>query len=281
MAGVKYYVIPDFSKMSASVLNGALSQAFFSLSLGMGILMTYASYISKKDDIVGSAKMVAITDSLVAFVAGLMVLPAIFSFDPNTDPAALSDSSVSMIFVYLPKILLALQNDIGYFGASAVAFSFFLLVFFAAITSLVSIVEVPTATLSDRKGISRKKALGILTLATGVLTILCTMSFGMVDSLTSFTSYGSGNKSFFDIVYDVFYDTILPLNGLMVCLFVMYRWKKARLTDELSQGSPNYAGSFMEKYVNFSLSTFIPVILLAIFINTVATKFFAFKLFGF
>jgi NSS family neurotransmitter:Na+ symporter len=281
MAGVEYYVIPDFSKMSASVLNGALSQAFFSLSLGMGILMTYASYISKKDDIVGSAKMVAITDSLVAFVAGLMVLPAIFSFDPNTDPTSLSDSSVSMIFVYLPKILLALQNDIGYTGASIVAFSFFLLVFFAAITSLVSIVEVPTATLSDRKGISRKKALGILTLSTGLLTILCTMSFGMVDSLTSITSYGGEGKSFFDIIVDVFYDTILPLNGLMVCLFVMYRWKKARLTQELSLGSPNYAGSFMEKYVNFSLSTFIPVILAVIFINTVATKFFGLKIFGF
>lgn len=281
MAGVEYYIIPDFSKMSASVLNGALSQAFFSLSLGMGILLTYASYISKQDDIVGSAKMVAITDSLVAFVAGLMVLPAIFSFDPNTDPAALSDSSVSMIFVYLPKILLALQENIGYFGASAVAFSFFLLVFFAAITSLVSIVEVPTASLSDRKGISRKKALAILTLTTGVLTVLCTMSFGMIDSLTSFTSYGGDKKSFFDIVYDVFYDTILPLNGLMVCLFVMYRWKKARLTQELSQGSPNYAGSFTEKYVNFSLSTFIPFILAVIFINTVATKFFGLKLFGF
>jgi NSS family neurotransmitter:Na+ symporter len=281
MAGVKYYIIPDFSKMSASVLNGALSQAFFSLSLGMGILMTYASYISKKDDIVGSAKMVAITDSLVAFVAGLMVLPAIFSFDPATDPTKLSDSSVSMIFVYLPKILLALQNDIGYFGASLVAFSFFLLVFFAAITSLVSIVEVPTATLSDRKGISRKKALGILTLATGILTVLCTMSFGMIDWLTSFTSYGGGSKSFFDIVYDVFYDTILPLNGLMVCLFVMYRWKKSRLSAELSEGSPHYAGSFMEKYVNFSLSTFIPVILLVIFVNTVATKFLGLKLFGF
>jgi NSS family neurotransmitter:Na+ symporter len=281
MAGVKYYVIPDFSKMSASVLNGALSQAFFSLSLGMGILMTYASYISKKDDIVGSAKMVAITDSLVAFVAGLMVLPAIFSFDPNTDPAALSDSSVSMIFVYLPKILLALQNDIGYFGASVVAFSFFLLVFFAAITSLVSIVEVPTATLSDRKGISRKKALGILTLSTGLLTVLCTMSFGMIDSLTSFTSYGGASKSFFDIIVDVFYETILPLNGLMVCLFVMYRWKKARLTQELSLGSPNYAGSFTEKYVNFSLSTFIPIILLIILVNTVATKFFGLKIFGF
>ncbi|MCF7519351.1 MULTISPECIES: sodium-dependent transporter [Pseudoalteromonas] len=281
MAGVKYYIVPDFSKMNASVLNGALAQAFFSLSLGMGILMTYASYISKKDDIVGSAKMVAVTDSLVAFIAGLMVLPAIFSFNPNTDPSTLSDSSVSMIFVYLPKILLALQADIGYLGASIVAFIFFLLVFFAAITSLVSIVEVPTATLSDRKGISRKKALAILTLSTGVLTVLCTMSFGMVESLTKFVNYGGADKSLFDIVYDVFYDTILPLNGLMVCLFVMYRWKKANLSAELSQGCDGYIGSFTEKYVNFSLSTFIPAILLLIFVNTVATKFFAFSIFGF
>ncbi len=281
VAGVKYYIVPDFSKMDASVLNGALAQAFFSLSLGMGILMTYASYISKKDDIVGSAKLVAVTDSMVAFIAGLMVLPAIFSFNPNTDPSTLNDSSVSMIFVYLPKILLALQADIGYLGASIVAFVFFLLVFFAAITSLVSIVEVPTATLSDRKGISRKKALAILTLATGLLTVLCTMSFGMVDSLTKFVSYGGADKSLFDIVYDVFYDTILPLNGLMVCLFVMYRWKKANLSAELSQGCDGYIGSFTEKYVNFSLSTFIPAILLLIFVNTVATKFFAFSIFGF
>lgn len=281
MAGVTYYIIPDFSKMDASVLNGALAQAFFSLSLGMGILITYASYISKKEDIVGSAKVVAFTDSLVAFIAGLMVLPAIFSFNPDTDPANLSESSVSMIFVYLPKILLALQTDIGYIGASIVAFIFFLLVFFAAITSLVSIVEVPTATLSDRKGISRKKALGILSLTTGILTVLCTMSFGMVESLTSFTSYGGGSKSVFDIVYDVFYDTILPLNGLMVCLFVMYRWKKANLSEELSQGRPSYMGSFSEKYINFSLSTFIPVVLVLIFVNTVATKFFGLSIFGF
>ena len=281
MAGVRYYVVPDFSKMNASVLNGALSQAFFSLSLGMGILMTYASYISKKDDIVSGAKMVAITDSLVAFTAGLMVLPAIFSFNPNTDPSELSESSVSMIFVYLPQILLALQTDIGYVGASIVAFVFFLLVFFAAITSLVSIVEVPTATLIEEKGYSRKKALVVLAGAIGILTVGCTLSFGMVDWLTQLTNYGGSDKSMFDVVYDVFYDTILPLNGLMVCLFVMYRWKKAKLSEELSQGCEGYAGSFMEKYVNFSLSTFIPAILLLIFINTVATKFFAVSIFGF
>ena len=281
MAGVRYYVIPDFSKMNASVLNGALSQAFFSLSLGMGILMTYASYISKKEDIVGGAKMVAVTDSLVAFIAGLMVLPAIFSFNPATNPDELSESSVSMIFVYLPKILLAIQSDIGYTGASIVAFVFFLLVFFAAITSLVSIIEVPTAALIEEKKVSRKTALMILAGSTGALTVLCTMSFGMVDWLTQFMSYGGAPKSLFDLVYDVFYDTILPLNGLMVCLFVIYRWKKIKLSDELSQGCDGYKGSFTEKYVNFSLSTFIPVILLIIFVNTVATKFFAVSLFGF
>ncbi|MCG7539542.1 MULTISPECIES: sodium-dependent transporter [Pseudoalteromonas] len=281
MAGVRYYIVPDFEKMNASVLNGALSQAFFSLSLGMGILITYASYISKKDDIVGSSKMVAITDSLVAFIAGLMVLPAIFSFNPNTDPSKLSDSSVSMIFDYLPKLLLALQDDIGYVGASIVAGTFFLLVFFAAITSLVSIVEVPTATLMEEKCISRKKALIILALTTGILTVLSTMSFGMVDWLTSFVSYGDAQKSFFDLIYDVFYDTILPLNGLLLCLFVTYRWKKSGLNEELAQGAEGYVGSFTEKYINFSLSTFIPVILLAIFINTVATKYFAFSIFGF
>ncbi|MCF6435692.1 MULTISPECIES: sodium-dependent transporter [Pseudoalteromonas] len=281
MAGVRYYIVPDFSKMNASVLNGALSQAFFSLSLGMGILMTYASYISKKDDIVGGAKMVAITDSLVAFIAGLMVLPAIFSFNPATNTDELSESSVSMIFEFLPKILLALQTDIGYVGASIVAFIFFLLVFFAAITSLVSIVEVPTSALMEEKGVSRKMALLILAVSTGLLTVLCTMSFGMVEGLTKFVSYGGSDKSMFDLVYDVFYDTILPLNGLMVCLFVIYRWKKANLSAELAQGCESYTGSLVEKYVNFSLSTFIPVVLVVIFANTVATKFFAFSLFGF
>ncbi|WP_440055858.1 sodium-dependent transporter [Pseudoalteromonas sp. T1lg65] len=280
MAGVRYYLVPDFSKMNASVLNGALSQAFFSLSLGMGILITYASYLSNKDDIVGSSKMVAIMDSLVAFIAGLMVLPAIFSFNPNTDPKELSDSSVSMIFDYLPKLLLALQDDIGYVGASIVASLFFLLVFFAAITSLVSIVEVPTAALMDEKCISRKKALIVLALTTGLLTILSTMSFGMIDWLTSFINYGGGSKSFFDLVYDVFYDTILPLNGLLLCLFVTYRWKKSGLSEELAQGSEGYLGSAMEKYVNFSLSTFIPLILAVIFINTVTTKYFAFSILG-
>ncbi|REL31686.1 sodium-dependent transporter [Thalassotalea euphylliae] len=279
-AGVAFFVIPDFSKITPSVVNGALSQAFFSLSLGMGILITYGSYISKKADIVGSAKLVAITDTAVAFTAGLMILPAVFSFNPQVNPQELSDSSVSLIFTFLPKIFLALQSSIGYVAASGIAVFFFMLVFFAAITSLVSIIEVPVSYLVTEKNHTRKKALFILMMTAGVLTLFATVSFGMVGFFTEFTSYAGGTRSFFDVVYDVFYDTILPLNGLLLCVFVSYRWKKHRLSEELSVGNDNYQGSFAEKYINFSLGTFIPVILLGIFLNTVAVKFFGYNIFG-
>ena len=279
-AGVAFFVIPDFSKITPSVVNGALSQAFFSLSLGMGILITYGSYISKKADIVGSAKLVAITDTAVAFTAGLMILPAVFSFNPQVNPQELSDSSVSLIFTFLPKIFLALEASIGYVAASGIAVFFFMLVFFAAITSLVSIIEVPVSYLVTEKKHSRKKALFILMMTAGVLTLFATVSFGMVGFFTEFTSYAGGTRSFFDVVYDVFYDTILPLNGLLLCVFVSYRWKKHRLSEELSLGNNQYQGSFAEKYINFSLGTFIPVILLGIFLNTVAAKFFGYNIFG-
>lgn len=279
-SGVKFFLIPDASKITPAVINGALSQAFFSLSLGMGILITYGSYINSKTDIVGSAKLVAITDTAVAFTAGLMILPAVFSFNPDVNPAELSDSSVSLIFTFLPKIFLALQTSIGYIGASAVALFFFLLVFFAAITSLVSILEVPVSYLVTEKQHTRKKALSILLMTAGFLTIFATVSFGMVSFFTEFTTYAGGTRSFFDVVYDIFYDTILPLNGFLLCMFVSYRWKTKQLSDELAIGNKNYKGSWVEKYINFSLGTFIPVIVFCIFINTVAQKFFAYNLFG-
>jgi NSS family neurotransmitter:Na+ symporter len=278
--GVKYYIIPDFSKINASVVNGALSQAFFSLSLGMGIMITYGSYLDKKSDVPGSAKMVALLDTAVAFIAGLLILPAVFSFNPNIDTDSLSDSSVGMIFTFLPKIFLALQGTIGFVGASAVASFFFLLVFFAAITSIVSIFEVPVAALMEEKKFSRRKALGWMGLLLVVMGGMAATSFGMIDSLTSFVSYAGQSKSFFDVIIDVFYDTILPLNGLLICIFVIYRWKKANLNAELDEGSPNYENSWFEKYVDFSVGTFIPVILLLVFINTVALKYFGTALIG-
>jgi NSS family neurotransmitter:Na+ symporter len=280
ISGLQFYLIPDMDKITPSVISGALSQAFFSLSLGMGILITYGSYISKETDIVGSAKLVAITDTAVAFIAGLMVLPAIFSFNPNVNPEELSDSGLSLIFEFLPKIFLALQDTIGYFMASAIASFFFLLVFFAALTSLVSIIEVSVAYLIDEKKHDRKKALSTLFVWGGVIAILSTLSFGMVEYLTSFTSYGGKSKSLFDLIYDMFYETILPLNGLLICLFVSYRWKKHNLHEELSQGNPDFNNTFLAKYMDLTLGTIIPVIVAGIFMTTVANIYFGINVFG-
>lgn len=278
MLGVKFYLIPEFSKINASVINNALGQAFFSLSLGMGILITYGSYVSRQDSIAGGAKMVAAVDTSVAFFAGLLILPAIFAFNPETNTGELSSSSVSLVFTFLPKIFLSLQSVIGYLGASLFASLFFLAVFFAAITSQVSILQVPLSAFQDELKFSRLKSVLSLGISAILLVIFSTVSFGMSDYFTSFTTYGGATKSFFDVVYDVFYDTILPLNGLIVCLFVAFVWRKHNLNKELSVGDADFEGSITQKYIDFALTTFIPVVLLFVFINTVCLKFFAFDL---
>ena len=279
-AGVSYYLVPDFSKVNGSVVSAALSQAFFSLSLGMGIMITYGSYLDKQSDLAGSAKTVALLDTGVAFIAGLLILPAVFSFNPNMQTSELSDSSVGMIFTFLPKIFLALQASIGYLGASVVASLFFVLVFFAAITSMVSIFEVPVAALMEEKKLSRKQSLGILGVVLIMMALMAGVSFGISEFFTSFTQYAGQNKSFFDVILDLFYDSILPLNGLLICMFVIYRWKKVNLSREIDEGAQHYAQSAFERYVNFSISTFIPIILLLVFINTVALKYFGTALIG-
>lgn len=272
--GVKYYLVPDFSKINVSVINIALSQAFFSLSLGMGILITYGSYIRKTESVSGGAKMVALVDTSVAFFAGLLILPAIFAFNPNIDTAELSTSSVSLVFTFLPKIFLSLQSVIGFIGASIFASTFFLLVFFAALTSQVSILQVPLSAFQDELKYSRFKSILALGALAALLVLACIVSFGMVDGFTQFLNYGGKTNSFFDLIVDVFYETILPLNGFIVCLFVTYRWKRANMNGELSIGDEGHEGSFTKRYINLALGTFVPAVLLFVFISTVLLKFF-------
>ncbi len=267
--GIAYYLVPDFSRMDLAVVNGALAQAFFSLSLGMGILLTYGSYFSREDSIPGSTRMVAVADTGIAFFAGLLILPAIFAFDPNTNTDELSTSSVGLIFSFLPKIFLSMEAAVGYFGASAAAVIFFTLVFFAALTSLVSIIEIPISCWIDEFDISRRKAILAQAVLMAVFTIPATMSLGISEFFTNFTSYGGVSKSFFDLVSDVFYETILPLVGFTVCIFCAWRWKLSGLTGELEVGDPDYRGSLLRRYVDFSLGTIIPAVLLVVFLSTV------------
>ncbi len=277
MSGVKFFLIPEFSKIDISVINLALSQAFFSLSLGMGILITYGSYVSRKNSVAGGAKMVALVDTSVAFFAGLLILPAIFAFTPEILSDDDSSSSISLVFVFLPKIFLALEGLVGFVTASLVASTFFLLVFFAAITSQVSILQVPISALQDELKFSRIKSVLTLGALAAVLVIGSVMSFGMVDWLTDLLRYGENldkPKSLFDLIYDVFYETILPLNGLIVCLFVVYRWRRANMNNELETGDESFDGSFAKRYISVALGTFVPAILAFVFVSTVLFKFF-------
>jgi len=124
---------------------------------------------------------------------------------------------------------------------------------------------------------SRVKSVLSLGACAILLVIACTVSFGMVDFFTNFTAYGGANKSFFDVVIDVFYDTILPLNGFIICIFAVYHWKKANLNAEMSEGDDGFEGSFTQKYINGALGTVIPAVLLLVFINTVFIKFLGFS----
>ncbi len=173
-----------------------------------------------------------------------------------------------------------MQSVVGYIGASLFASAFFLLVFFAALTSQVSILQVPVSAFQDELKFSRNKSVWSLGACAVLLVVACITSFGMVPFFTEFISYGGGVKSIFDLVIDVFYETILPLNGFVICLFVVYRWKRDKWGDEMAIGDDGYQGSFTQKYVDFALGTFIPVILLGVFINTVLIKFLGINIFG-
>jgi NSS family neurotransmitter:Na+ symporter len=278
IAGIRYYLVPDFSQFDSGVVNAALNQAFFSLSLGMGIMITYGSYFSRTDNISKSTRFVTITDTSVAFLAGLLLLPAIFSFNPATNPEELSSSSVALVFTYVPQIFLAMQDAVGYFGASVAAAVFFALVLFAAFTSLVSILEIPISYMIDEWSVSRTKAVLIQGCLVSFFAIFAAMSFGMSPFFTDFIPYGGGQRSFFDLIADTFSEVILPFVGFLVCIVVSYRWRNGGMSAELATGDPHYLGSLEERYVNFSLRTFIPVILLFVFLNSASRKYFAFDL---
>ncbi|MBI4418265.1 MAG: sodium-dependent transporter, partial [Ignavibacteriales bacterium] len=146
MKGVEFYLSPDFSKIKGSTFLAALGQAFFSLSLGMGTMITYGSYISKKENIPVSAAAVALSDTLIAFLAGLMIFPALFAVavEPTQGP--------SLVFEVLPRVFATMP------GGVFLGLLFFILLAIAALTSTVSLLEVPVAFLVDQKQWTRKKA---------------------------------------------------------------------------------------------------------------------------
>ena len=267
--GIKFYLIPDFSQINLTVAGNALGQAFFSLSLGMGMLITYGSYVDKKNNIINSAALITLTDVGVAFLSGLIIFPFIFSSGVE------SAGGPGLIFEVFPKIFSSFGDTTGILVGSV----FFILLSFAAITSTVSLLEVPVSYLVDEFKIERKISVWLVALIILMIGIPSALSQGKSEFFTNFITYFGSDKpiDFMTFIIDVSNDTLLPLGGFLITLYVSYVWGKSNLSSEIESGNSSYKNSLIEKYINFSLSYVCPLILGSIFILTFLNKFFGFS----
>ena len=221
--GVSYLFKPDFSKVTFGTCLDALGQSFYSLSLGMGIVITYSSYVSKKENLMVSGAGTAISDMLFAILAGVAIMPAVFAagIEPGSGPG--------LIFDTLPYIFAQMGLEMPWISSIA-AILFFLTILFAALTSSISLIEVGVAYLVEERGFKRGWACVFLFVITGVLGGLCSLSFG---PLADVKVFGMG---FFDLFDTLASNVLLTVGGLLVVLFVGWKMPKADVFDELTNG---------------------------------------------
>jgi neurotransmitter:Na+ symporter, NSS family len=267
MDGVRFYLIPDFSKISMGTISASLKQAFFSLSLGMGALITYGSYLGKQEKISGSAAIISTADTSVAFLAGLMVFPLVFS--QGIDPAT---RGPELVFIALPQVFV----DMGPVVGRIVGGSFFLLLCFAALTSTVSLLEVPVAYFVDQKKYNRKATVWGLAAFIFVAGLPSMMSQGMIPSLNKLSFYG--DRDFLTFVSDIS-DLFLTIGGCLMCVFIRHRWKLHNMHDELELGDEGFKGRFVRKYLDFTISWVCPILLGVLSFIIILENFFGVVLF--
>lgn len=269
MKGIEFYLVPDFSKINLETFFKALAQAFFSLSLGMGAIITYGSYFSKKDNIITSAALVTTADACIAFLAGLLVFPLVFY--QGVGPA----EGPGLVFVTLPAIF----EEMGPLVGKIVGGSFFLLLCFAALTSTISLLEVPVAYITDEFKFTRKPTVIVLAALIFVLGLPSMFSQGALDLFTGFISYAGEQQDFMTFIIAIFSDVGLPLGGFLISLFVAYKWHIKNFSKEIEFGHSKFKGSVQEKFVTLMLGFVSPVVVGVILLSTVLQKFFGIALF--
>lgn len=249
--GVKFFLSPDFSKIDSGVVISALGQAFFSLSLGMGCLITYGSYFPKSTKLTQTAFTVAGLDLLVALLMGMIIFPAIFSF--GLDKAELQGST--LVFVTLPEVFAQMP------GTRIWSSLFFLLLMVAALTSTISMAEISISFLQDRYKKSRKAATLIVLLPLFIFSSLCSLSFG---SLSSFKIAGLTIFNFLDSVGTNY---MLPLGALLTSIFMGWFAPKGFFKRELTPS----LGKELKAYgvVEFLVKWVAPPLILLILINAI------------
>lgn len=250
--GIEFLFHPDFSKVSSSVLLEALGQAFFSLSLGTACLCTYASYFSRQTNLSTSAIQIAIIDTMVAILAGLMIFPAAFSV--GVEP----DSGPALIFMTLPNVFhraFASMPIVGY----VIAVLFYALLVLAALTSTISMHEIGTAFFREELHVQRKFSAWIVTVVACVIAVFSSLSQGAVDGLTVF------GKSFLDFCDFLTAQFLLPLGALLTCIFIGWVVDKTVVKDEFT----NWGTVSRRLYRSwlFTVRFICPLCIIAIFLH--------------
>lgn len=238
--GLKFMFAPDFSKLSGKMLLAALGQALFTLSIGMGIILTYGSYLKKDADIVKNSYVIIVADTIFAIFAGIMIFPAVFSFglEPN--------SGAGLVFITLPQIFAQMQHG------TIVGLAFFILLFFAALTSGISMLEVQVASLINIYKISRRRACTIVSAAIILLGLPTALSFGL---LGDFKILG---RTLFDLFDFVTSNIMLPFNTLVICIVVGWFLKLEK--DYIFKNEAVY------NVFNFALKYILPIVLVLVLI---------------
>ena len=219
--GISFLLKPDFSKIDGSVCLNAMGQSFYSLSIGMGCICTYASYFSRRTNLSQSAIQISVIDCLVAILAGLMIFPAAFSVGVQPD------SGPSLIYITLPNVFQQAFSAVPFVG-TIVSFAFYALMSRAALTSMISLHEVSTAFFQEEMHISRKRSATIVSVSTSVIAIFCSLSLAGVDWLVI------GGKSLFDWFDFVTGQLFLPIVGFFACLFIGWYVPKDIVRDEFT-----------------------------------------------
>ncbi len=251
-AGIYYYLVPDFSKFSIMTVVAACGQLFFSLSIGMGILITYGSYMKKDVNVEQATYSIGFMDTLVATLAGFMIIPAVFAFSGGTAEAL--NAGPSLMFITIPKIF----ESMGFGGIIGAVF--FLMVFFAALTSSISIMETCVSTLTDELHWSRRKSALFMTFEAIALGVPCSLGFGVWDFISI------AGLSILDMMDFLASLILCPLAAMLTCLLIGRIVGIENLISEVKISSAFHG----EKIFRICISWLAPLLLLVVLLSSVA-----------
>ena len=256
MEGLKFYLLPDFSKLSVSTILGAMGQMFYSMSLAMGIMITYGSYMKDEDNLEESITQIQIFDTGIAMLAGLMVIPSVVAF--NGGSADGISAGPGLMFGVLPKVF----ETMG--GGNLLGAAFFLLVFFAALTSSISLLETFVSIVQDRFGTSRKATIIGATVFTLLVGTLSCLGYG---PLSGITMLGMAFLDFFDFFTN---SILMPIAALLTCILIGFVVGPKFVAEEVTKTGHTFK---KEKLYNVMIRYIAPVLLAVILLGEIAKYF--------